>query len=289
MLQKSYEDFAEKFNVPKRKVKDACDVLVSGGLIVRQFRTVKMKNGGKATNVMFVEPVPEVVLSIAEYPPSKNEGTLPTISVGPSHQNQHDPPPNFGDTNTKNTSENTTENTQEGVLTHATPNGSPDTLKIPGVKEVDSDEILRLHNERKGVANYGVGLDQTWKRFVSLVHDRQVYVTAQQRGQLKHLATKVGGHNRAVDVLVYVIEHWSEFGQRAISDGGKKGTYSSYPDIGFTLVHADTALDMFLQSISKKKAAPVPVPEPVVESLEDKIITYTAEEMDMILAGIKKV
>ena len=55
LLQKSYEDYAELYDVSKRQVKASFDVLEGLGFIKRNFKTVSIRNGIKANNVLFIE------------------------------------------------------------------------------------------------------------------------------------------------------------------------------------------------------------------------------------------
>ncbi|HDX9494673.1 DnaD domain protein [Bacillus cereus] len=63
-LQKSYQQLADLFGFTKRQVKEACDFLKERGLIKIEFRTI-LVNGTRCNNVMYVEPVPEMVQKIS--------------------------------------------------------------------------------------------------------------------------------------------------------------------------------------------------------------------------------
>ncbi|TKH20347.1 DnaD domain-containing protein [Bacillus cereus] len=63
-LQKSYQQLADSFGFTKRQVKEACDFLKERGLIKIEFRTI-LVNGTRCNNVMYVEPVPEMVQKIS--------------------------------------------------------------------------------------------------------------------------------------------------------------------------------------------------------------------------------
>ncbi|HGA1023177.1 TPA: DnaD domain-containing protein [Bacillus cereus] len=75
-LQKSYQQLADSFGFTKRQVKEACDFLKERGLIKIEFRTI-LVNGTRCNNVMYVEPVPEMVqkISIMYW----GNGTPPTL------------------------------------------------------------------------------------------------------------------------------------------------------------------------------------------------------------------
>lgn len=63
-LQRDYQSFAEQFGFTKRQVKDAIKLLEDLGLIQKEFRTVTTQQGRKANNVLFIEPVPEMIIAI---------------------------------------------------------------------------------------------------------------------------------------------------------------------------------------------------------------------------------
>ena len=63
-LQKTYQEYAELLNAPKSSVKRAIDNLVFRGLVRREFRTIKTRNGLAMCNVMYLEPVLEEIKKI---------------------------------------------------------------------------------------------------------------------------------------------------------------------------------------------------------------------------------
>ena len=54
MLQKSYEQLADKFGLTKRQTKDACKFLEDKGLIILDFRNIKTKSGKEINNVLYI-------------------------------------------------------------------------------------------------------------------------------------------------------------------------------------------------------------------------------------------
>ena len=64
LLQKSYEELAVEFGESKRSIKSAMDRLEELKLIRRQFRNLKLKNGGVATNVMYVDLNTDQIMKI---------------------------------------------------------------------------------------------------------------------------------------------------------------------------------------------------------------------------------
>ncbi len=65
MLQKSYQDLADKFNLSKRQVKSACDFLKEKGLIDIEFRDIVTTKGKKLNNVMYIALNPEKLFEIS--------------------------------------------------------------------------------------------------------------------------------------------------------------------------------------------------------------------------------
>ncbi|MED1113393.1 DnaD domain protein [Bacillus paramycoides] len=76
MLQKSYQQLADSFGFTKRQVKEACDFLKERGLIKIEFRTIFV-NGTRCNNVMYVEPIPEIIQKISVM--YWGNGTPPTM------------------------------------------------------------------------------------------------------------------------------------------------------------------------------------------------------------------
>ncbi|WP_019012223.1 hypothetical protein [Deinococcus aquatilis] len=60
-LQRTYDYYAGLFGVSKQQATDAVKFLVDRGLITREFRTIRLADGRKASNVMYVEPVVEAL------------------------------------------------------------------------------------------------------------------------------------------------------------------------------------------------------------------------------------
>jgi hypothetical protein len=66
MLQRSYQQFADKFGLTRRQCEDAIARLVDNGLITKETRTVKTSTGTMG-NVLYVEPVPAAIQRISLY------------------------------------------------------------------------------------------------------------------------------------------------------------------------------------------------------------------------------
>ena len=67
LLQKTYNEYAQLYGESKRTIKAALDRLEELGLIRRIFREVKLKNGTKIPNFMFIEIFPERIEQISHY------------------------------------------------------------------------------------------------------------------------------------------------------------------------------------------------------------------------------
>ena len=74
-LQRSYDQIAEYFNVPKQTAKDAVNFLKALGLIKVHFRVIR-NEGLVMSNVMFIEIVPDVLIKF-----SNNMDTTTTINT----------------------------------------------------------------------------------------------------------------------------------------------------------------------------------------------------------------
>ena len=125
MLQRNYDALAEKFGLTKRQVKDAVDILVDMGVVIREFRNIT-SGGLKLNNVTFlgvnVEKLEEITYNDASLMVEGEECSNEADSVPPPtierttlpHSNVPAPTIERG-TNTKITTKITTENTK-GVI-----------------------------------------------------------------------------------------------------------------------------------------------------------------------------
>ena len=158
-LQKSYEQFGNKFGEGKQTVKRAFDCLENIGVIKRELRTIKVGAENKPhNNVMFIHLCPDVLNYITfsmpdnsdpksennDYDPDdtdytpvdKSDDTLPSNLGGGSPQICSEAPLRFVDTNTKNTTE-TTYRDYSNHIYHAVPN------KKPAMDMMDEIELNR--------------------------------------------------------------------------------------------------------------------------------------------------
>lgn len=102
LLQRNYADIGATYGLTKRQVSDNAKRLEEDhGVIRREFRTVTMKNGRKANNVLFID------LNVDRLRELTYGGTLSRSSVTGYHVPAGDPVTLKRDTKTKNTTENT--------------------------------------------------------------------------------------------------------------------------------------------------------------------------------------
>ncbi|HFF3738845.1 MULTISPECIES: DnaD domain-containing protein [Bacillus cereus group] len=128
MLQKNYQQLADSFGFTKRQVKEACDFLKERDLIKVEFRTIFV-NGTRCNNVMFVEPIPEMIQKISvmywgNCPPPTMKRNSPITSeskrvlhskVSPSYNETEEALTLERKTNTEITTNITTEITTKNV------------------------------------------------------------------------------------------------------------------------------------------------------------------------------
>ena len=89
LLQKTYDEYANLYGESKRTIKAALDRLEELGLIRKVFRDIKLKNGTKIPNVMYIEIFPNRIEEISHY-------DIEPSSLGPSvpkHENDESDAP----------------------------------------------------------------------------------------------------------------------------------------------------------------------------------------------------
>lgn len=105
-LQKSYQSYADFFDVPKSTVKQAFDQLERMKLIKREFRNIKVgKDKLPINNVMFIEVIPKNIESLSHDIPKAS----PRQSKGYPKDSLNDEDKEVSGTNTNNTTNNTTD------------------------------------------------------------------------------------------------------------------------------------------------------------------------------------
>ena len=67
LLQKTYEEYSDLYGESKRTIKAALDRLEELGLIRKIFRDIRLKNGTKIPNVMYIEIFPDRIEEISHY------------------------------------------------------------------------------------------------------------------------------------------------------------------------------------------------------------------------------
>lgn len=79
-LQKHYSAMAEQYGFTKRQVQEAINRLKEKGIITIELRTVTANSGAKLGNVVFIEPVVDIVSSITH--PHTSEGEPYHVETG---------------------------------------------------------------------------------------------------------------------------------------------------------------------------------------------------------------
>ncbi|MFC5775133.1 conserved phage C-terminal domain-containing protein [Ectobacillus antri] len=152
-LQRSYKQFAQKYDVSRDVVKAACDHLVEMKLITTEFRTIVV-NGSALNNVMFVEPVPEEIKKISisymalqdtrpryqksEETPLENTTTLPLEIGGDSPEKSEETPLENRRTYTEITTESSTKNSTDIKSKKNSPDIRPSTPAPTGQSSTSS-------------------------------------------------------------------------------------------------------------------------------------------------------
>ncbi|WP_242365604.1 hypothetical protein [Yersinia enterocolitica] len=141
-LQRDYQSFADQFGFSKRAATDAIKRLRDAGLITTELRTIKNALGRSIPNVLFVEPVPELIEHITNgtYPPLKRN--IPTVEVEDTLQSGVSSLPLKRKTNTEITTKNTTEIITTGYAT-AQPLASGKTTSISKSEKTPLKEACR--------------------------------------------------------------------------------------------------------------------------------------------------
>ena len=130
-LQKNYSAMAEQYGFTKRQVQDAMNRLKSKGIIIIELRTVTTTTGSRLGNVVFIEPVADVI----------NKLTHPiTPESDPSHVETGEAITFERETNTEITyTENTTNNDNHNGAT------SRSALPYQKINDVDNSNTDIIH------------------------------------------------------------------------------------------------------------------------------------------------
>lgn len=121
LLQKSYKDLAEYYQVTKRQVTDAIIMLEKLGVIHREFRTIE-KNKVRCNNVLFIRLNPEKLRDLT-YPHDKEneevENPQNTGGSSPSYDKESDiPEPEAKSGNVDNVNKGTPLSRKNGIGSH---------------------------------------------------------------------------------------------------------------------------------------------------------------------------
>jgi hypothetical protein len=178
---------------------------------------------------------------------------------------------------------------------------NPETLQgrttPEAVKEKEMATIAEILSKTKTETKAKVpvgksGMSFLWKKRMAELMDGkfQKALTDKEKGQLAQVYAKVGPE-RAIEVLDYALQHWTEF-RWAVRD--KKGVplTPEIPVPGFVLSHFEILVQLIAQNEKREKAAihaavskPQPKPQPKVV---EKVDMPTPEDVLATLAMLKK-
>lgn len=142
-LQLNYAAIAERFGISKIRAKRAVDLLVWLGVITREFRNFASKTGLPMSNVMFVEPVPDVLIPLSL---QKSKDGL-TDSSGGGRKNV--------DTYTETTTVNSTEKEKES------------RASFPQAPAPSTSESLRQETKYLSLSEYADQAEEMRRRLVN--------------------------------------------------------------------------------------------------------------------------
>lgn len=166
MLQKSYQELSEKFNLTKTQVKRAMDLLVDVGVVKREFRNLTVR-GHHLSNVMFLSLDVEILKKLTH--PHKKVSTPLQKGGGGTNENS--------DTYTKITTNITTETTQD-IKDSFVDDKSPTPPARKKGKRIYEDheeplilakylyQLIKRNNQYAKEPNY-----QTWANDIRLMHE----------------------------------------------------------------------------------------------------------------------
>lgn len=156
LLQRSYEQLCEKFNVSTKQAREALIVLEQLGVVKRVFKTISTA-GGACPNVMFLELFPETLLRLT-FPKNDSDDVFPEDNTSsPEGKDvfikKETPLSENVNTNTKTTTEINTEISTTTMVAEETP---VDVDVVQQTKELFSeynfsdDDISALVDEAYG-------------------------------------------------------------------------------------------------------------------------------------------
>lgn len=202
MLQRSYQSFADKFGLTKRQCQDAIAHLIELGLVRRELRIVDTPQG-KASNVLFLEPIPEAI----------QRDSYHVVTYDPPRSNVI-PHTSERDTYTENTTNNSTENKQN-IVADATASSTPVSVKeksSPKKKAETADPPPKTSGDPPSQKE-----PTDWQKFLEALcwvchgHKMVGDLTDDQRGSLVSEAKKIKDRGYVIDDLKeWYVKTWKK-------------------------------------------------------------------------------
>ena len=178
VLQKSYQELADKFGITKRQASDAVKFLEDKGLIKREFRNVITKTGMNLTNVLFIHLNVDRVSEITY--PEGSESPKNKVSVTPitiERDTYHDRTNHLSRPNVTPTSidrQTYTKNTTE-ITTKITTSPSPsETVPVKDTEEGEREQYKQLIANNINLDSFLQGFDGIDPDRVRMIYDIMV-------------------------------------------------------------------------------------------------------------------
>lgn len=152
LLQRSYEQLAERFGITKRQAYDVIFFLQQLGVLTRVFRTVNI-GGIKCNNVLFIQLHPDKIREISDernnIESNENANSIedPRKSTTASHENLQQPLPKSCNTNTNTTTNITTNISLSSACVCEIAPIDTTELKGIGQKQFEVHSMLMTYNK----------------------------------------------------------------------------------------------------------------------------------------------
>jgi hypothetical protein len=238
-IAKSHADWFTELGLTRKQASRCIEVLREKGIIhTRVFRF----NGSPVVHLRLVHLLGKNIVSVAPAPEELLSGNLHSISNSPPLALQVQ-------SITETTAQTTTQKVEAGKI-------PPIQVIVKVSSEMKAEEILKKKQEVVPTT-----LEGLWQSKLALFEGEEGKTTlpalgVKEKAQLKTLRLRVGEENIR-PFLLWSIEHWMQFGDKAKSEKGLFN-YPTVPLIGFLLAHHSVAHNLWLQSIAKKQEV-VPV------------------------------
>ena len=119
---------------------------------------------------------------------------------------------------------------------------------------MNAEEVLGNLKNKKAGSNFSV--EKAWRSSMSAYFPGKFLkpFTGKDRGQLKKIGMVAGGHIERL--IPFLFENWTRFGNEVQQVTHEQAAL--LPSIGYTLLHIEVAMNMFLQSIAPVKNSAIP-------------------------------